>query len=210
MIVDRQNRQESGFTLVETLVALLILSMLAVAGGNLLLRATASGEQLRDREEIVRQLDIAQAFIRSDFEAIVVRGVEPPEGFDGAVTLVGGETNRTDGVIRFVRGGWMNPAGATPRSDLQAVQYDLTDDGRLLRRAWTRPDATGATPVAERTLLSGIAEIDLRFWAGNEMSSYWEGTTTPPNNVLPDLIEMQIRFEDARQLTIASRVGGAG
>lgn len=201
---------QEGFTLAETLVALFILSMLSVAGGNLLLRATASGEQLRDREARVRALDVAQAFIRSDFEAMVSRGVEPPEGFDGAMTLVGGETNRTDGIVRFVRSGWMNPDGTAPRSDLQAVRYDLSEDGDLIRTAWLRPDATASTPVAERVLLTGVSEVDIEFRRGSEVATYWEGTPLPPDNVLPDLIELQIRFEDERVLTIASRAGGAG
>ncbi|WP_300393118.1 type II secretion system minor pseudopilin GspJ [Henriciella sp.] len=198
---------QKGFTLAEMLVALFILSILAVAGGNLLLRGTASGEQLREREAVIRQLDIAQAFIRSDFEAAVTRGVEPPEGYDGAMTLVGGETNRTDALFQLVRSGWMNPGGMAPRSDLQPVRYDLTPEGELVRTAWLRPDATVSTPTAKRILLTGIADIEMTFWKGNETSTYWEGTPTPPDNVLPELVEMQIRFEDDRVLVLASQTG---
>ena len=75
MIRPQSSARQAGFTLAEMLVALFILSILAVAGGNLLLRATASGEQLRDREAMVRELDIAQALIRGDLEAVVKRGV---------------------------------------------------------------------------------------------------------------------------------------
>ena len=198
---------ESGFTLAETLVALFILSILSVAGGQMLLRATASGEQMREREAEVRALDIAQAFIRGDLEAAVIRGVEPAEGFDGAMTLVGGETNRTEGLLRLVRSGWVNPGGLAPRSTLQAIRYDLTDEGDLVRTAWLRPDAARSTPTAERVLLRSVEAVELSFWAGDEMSTYWEGTPTPPDNVLPQLIEMRIVFEDGRVLTIASGVG---
>lgn len=208
MTANNQHKDQKGFTLVETLVALFILSMLSVAGGHLLLRATASGEQLREREAFVRQLDIAQALIRSDLEAAVTRGVEPPEGYDGAMTLVGGETNRTDALLRLVRNGWMNPDGAAQRSTLQAVRYDLTPEGDLVRTAWLRPDATVSTPVAERVLLSNVAEVDFAFWRGPDVSTYWEGVPTPPNDVLPGLVEMRIRFEDERMLTILSNVGG--
>lgn len=200
-------QSQGGFTLAETLVALFILSILAVAGGQMLLRATASGEQLREREAVVRELDVAQAFIRGDLEAAVIRGVEPPEGFDGAMTLVGGETNRTEGLLRLVRAGWINPDGVAPRSNLQAVRYDLTDEGDLVRTAWLRPDAARSTPTAERVLLRDVESVDLAFWAGDEMSTYWEGTPTPPYNVLPELIELRILFEDGRMLTIASNVG---
>lgn len=199
--------RQAGFTLAEMLVALFILSILAVAGGNLLLRATASGEQLRDREAIVRELDVAQALIRSDLEAVVKRGAEPVDAYDGPITLAGGETNRIEGLLHLVRNGWMNPDGTAPRSDLQTVRYDLSADGDLVRTAWLRPDATASTPVAERILLNNVAEVDLAFWKGDQMSAYWEGTPEPPADELPDLVEVRIRFDDGRMLTIVSRVG---
>lgn len=206
----QSSARQDGFTLAEMLVALFILSILAVAGGNLLLRATASGEQLRDREAMVRELDIAQALIRGDLEAVVKRGTEPVDAYDGPMTLAGGETNRVDGLLHLVRNGWMNPDGTAPRSDLQTVLYDLSADGELVRTAWLRPDATASTPIAKRVLLRDIAEVELAFWKGDQMSAYWEGTPEPPANDLPDLVDIRIRFEDGRTLTIASGVGGGG
>ena len=102
----------------------------------------------------------------------------------------------------------MNPDGTVPRSDLQTVRYDLSDDGDLVRTAWLRPDATASTPVAERVLLDDVAEVDLAFWKGDQVSAYWEGTPEPPADDLPDLVEVRIRFDDGRMLTIVSRVGG--
>ena len=75
-------QSQGGFTLAETLVALFILSILAVAGGQMLLRATASGEQLREREAVVRELDVAQAFIRGDLEA----AARPHRGLETAAS----------------------------------------------------------------------------------------------------------------------------
>lgn len=208
MICPQSSARQAGFTLAEMLVALFILSILAVAGGNLLLRATASGEQLRHREATVRQLDIAQALIRSDLESVIRRGVEPVDTYGGPITLAGGETNRVDGLLRLVRNGWMNPDGTASRSDLQAVNYSLSAEGELVRTAWLRPDATASTPVAERVLLRDVADVDLAFWKGDQMSAYWEGTPEPPANEMPDIVEIRIRFDDGRVLTIASGVGG--
>ncbi|WP_300381597.1 type II secretion system minor pseudopilin GspJ [Henriciella sp.] len=204
------HKGEGGFTLVETLVALLILSMLAAAGGALLLRATSSGEQLREREAEMRQMDIAQAFIRSDIENAVLRAVEPPEGYDGAMAMAGGETNRTDALLRLVRNGWMNPGGLARRSDLQPVSYDLNAEGELVRTAWIRPDATQSTPVAERVLLNGVESVEVMFWRDGEASTYWEGGPQANVRLLPDLIELRILFERGQVMTIAALVGGAG
>ncbi len=199
---------DAGFTLTEMLVALFILSMLAVAGGSLLLRATESGKQVRDREAEIRVLDIAQAFIRDDLEAATLRATEPDEGYGEPETFVGGQTNRTDALFRFVRNGWINPGGAADRSGLQTVRYILSEEGELIREATLRPDSTRSTPVARRVLLEHVTAVDLGFWRGGELSAYWEGTAKPPANVLPDLVEMRISFDDGRVMTVASLVGG--
>ncbi|MEQ9315406.1 MAG: type II secretion system minor pseudopilin GspJ [Henriciella sp.] len=197
-----------GFTLTETLVALFILSILAVAGGNLLLRATDAGKQVRDREAVIRELDIAQAFIRDDLEAIVQRGSLPVDGLGEPLTLVGGETNQTDAIIRFVRNGWMNPDRAIARSGLQTVRYVVTEEGDLVREAYLRPDPAPNTTIARRVLLNNVEEVDLTFWLDGVPSVYWEGATTPPADVLPDLIDVRIALKDGRTLTISSLVGG--
>lgn len=210
MTADRKTSRasESGFTLAETLVALFILSILAVAGGSLLLRATEAGKQVRDREATIRTFDIAQAFIRDDLEAMVHRGSVPEDGFGEPLTLVGGQTNQTDAVMRFVRNGWINPDRVVPRSGLQTVRYELTGEGDLVRAAYLRPDPTANTPVARRVLLQHVESVDLTFWRNGEPSTYWEGRTVPPANVLPDLIDMRIALQYGRVFTISSLVGG--
>lgn len=204
-----RHQAQAGFTLVETLVALLILSIMAVAGGSLLLRATDAGKQVRDREAGIRQLDIAQAFIRDDLEAAIARPAEAADGRGGARILTGGETSQTDALLSFMRNGWINPGGIAPRSGLQAVRYSLSEEGELVREATLRPDPTVSTPVVRQVLLDGVEAVDIQFWRGGEMSLYWEAVAEPPQNVLPDLIEIQVRFADDRTLTIASLVGGA-
>ena len=203
-VADRQ----AGFTLVETLVALFILSILSVAGGNLLLRATDASKQVSEREAEIRKLDIAQALVRDDLEAMTLRATEGLDGYGEPQSLTGGQTNRTDALLAFVRNGWINPQGVAPRSSLQYIRYQLTEDGELVREAFLRPDPASATPVVRRVLMEGVQAVDLTFWRGDESSAYWEGTDVPPGNVLPDYIEMRITLEEDRVLTIASLAGG--
>lgn len=202
-------RRQAGFTLVETLVALLILSIMAVAGGSLLLRATDAGKQVRERESDIRTLDIAQAYIRDDLESVTKRAAETADGRGGARLLTGGETAQTDALLTFVRNGWINPGGVAPRSGLQAVRYSLSEEGELVREAVLRPDPTVSTPTVRQVLLQGVEAVNIVFWRGDEMSLYWEAVAEPPDDVLPDLIEMIITFSDGRTLTIASLVAGA-
>lgn len=199
---------KAGFTLVETLVALLILSVMAIAGGSLLMRATDAGKQVRDRDIDIRQLDIAQAYIRDDLEAATLRAAETANGRGGLRLLTGGETRTADALISFVRNGWINPEDAAERSGLQYVSYTLTQDGELVREAALRPDPTPSTPVTRRVLLTGVEAVDLAFWRGDELSLYWEGVPGTATNLLPNRIDFAVRFDEERILTITSLVGG--
>ena len=199
-------KQQGGFTLAETLVALFILALVASSGTALLIGATGSGQQLRAAEERAQKLDVAQALIRQDIAALSPRAILPEDGFGVAGNLFGGEATTGDEVLRFVRDGWLNPADLLPRSDLQFVRYRLAD-GALIREVVTRPDATRGTPVSTRTLLAGVRRIETRFWRGGEVATYWQGDAGQALHILPDLIEFEIYFETGQTLSLATLTG---
>nr|WP_070959624.1 type II secretion system minor pseudopilin GspJ [Hyphomonas sp. Mor2] len=198
---------QAGFTLAETLVALFILAIVSSAGAALLIGATTTSQQIRDQEQMTRQLDVAQRLIRQDIMAMDTRSVRSANGFSDPVNLMG-ERPRGDGsFLRFVRSGWINPGFVEPRSGLQAVEYILRD-GDLVREATLRPDATTGTTVSSRVLLNNVRTVELSFQRGDQVSDYWEGGAGLLNDVLPDLIEVTILFEDETRLTLAALTGG--
>ena len=115
--------------------------------------------------------------------------------------------DRVGSFLRFVRGGWINPAHFEARSSLQSVQYVLRD-GALVREVTLRPDATAGTPVATRVLLEDVKSIDLGFVRGGQRSDFWQGDAVTNLAVLPDLIEMNIAFENNVTLSISALTGG--
>lgn len=202
----RRSSSEAGFTLAETLVALLILAMVSAAGTSLLLGATSTSKQVREREAETRQLDIAQALIRSDIAALSVRGVKPESGIGNVGNLFGNSTVDERPFLSFVRSGWQNPGTLEARSSLQSVSYRL-ERGELIRSVTVRPDAVRSTPVAERVLLSGVDRIEVAFDRGGVRSREWIGDAGQPLHILPDLIEIKIVFEDERSFEIAALTG---
>ncbi len=202
-----ESRSQSGFTLVETLVALFILALVSSAGASLLIGATGAGKQVRAQEAEARQLDIAQSLIRQDIAAMSTRGVAPADGYTETGNLFGEAPRGELPFLRFVRSGWVNPANIEARSPLQAVYYSLRE-GDLIREAALRPDASQGTPVASRVLLTDVRGIQLDFVRGGVRSDFWNGAAGQALYVLPDLIEMRITFDTGVTLTIAGITGG--
>lgn len=196
-----------GFTLAETLVALFILSIVSSAGAALLISATSASHQVREREIEARTLDIAQSLIRQDIAALSDRTVQPSDQFEPPSNLYGEAPRGEAPFLRFVRNGWLNPGSVEGRGTLQSVEYSLRS-GALIREATLRPDATSGTPVSQRVLLEDIARIDLGFVRGDQRSDFWLGDAIIGRSVLPDLIEIEITFENGTSLNLSSLTGG--
>lgn len=185
---------ECGFTLIEVMIALLIFSMIAVAGVAILsfsVRAGAAGAARLDgaaalqRTMSVLSADLAQAVNRPSRD---VAGVMQP-AFTGDA-----------GGIRLVRGGWSNLDDA-PRPSLQKVSYRLADGG-LQRIAWPRLD--GAEPLPAATLMSGIKNLRFRFRRAGAWSDRWDGL---PDQPLPDAAEIVVARRDGVQFRALLAVG---
>lgn len=198
--------QQKGFTLAETLVALFILAIVSASGAALLISATSTGQQAREQEQDARMFDIAQSLIRQDIAAMSARAVQPTDGFSAASNLYG-EAPRGDApFLSFVRRGWINPAGIEPRSNLQAVDYILRN-GQLIRQAALRPDPTRGTPISSRVLLEDVQTVELGFVRGDQRSDFWRSDALSDQTVLPDLIEIEIIFEDQTRFSLAALTG---
>ena len=198
---------EQGFTLAETLVALFILAIVSSAGAALLISATSASQQVREREAAARTIDIAQALIRQDIAALSPRAIQPLDGFSPAVNLYGEAPRGEEPFLTFVRTGWLNPGSVEARGTLQSVEYRLRN-GALIRESSLRPDPTRGTPVSSRVLLEGIARIELGFVRGDQRSDFWRGEVLADRSVLPDLIEIELFFENGTSLLLANLTGG--
>ena len=187
---------QSGFTLIEMMIALLIFGLLAAAGATLLSFAVraqkVSGQKLDDIAAIERldaalAADLAQALPRPARDQT---GTSRPafEGGDGFPLL------------RLVRGGWENVDNA-PRAGLQKVEYRL-DDGVIQRIAW--PMLDGADPLPPVAMMSRVAGVKLRY----RRNGAWADTWNPKSaQALPDAVELTIARTDGTTLREMLLVG---
>lgn len=193
---------QSGFTLVEMLVALAIFSLISVAGVALLQSASATQLAVKERLNELGGSARAAAIMESDLAQAVPRPVRSTSSnTNTAFASSGSET--TGQLFAFTRMGWSNLDGAA-RSELQRVAYAL-EAGKLQRVGWTMPD--GGTPQPA-TLLKDITAATARF---RDAEGNWRTTWDASDPLaLPRAVELTITQQGASPVILMFLVGAGG
>ncbi|MGB2261863.1 MAG: type II secretion system minor pseudopilin GspJ [Luminiphilus sp.] len=149
---------ESGFTLVEVLIAMAITAFVSVLSYQTLSTALAGIESARIESERLHEINRAFTVLSRDVRQMTNRPVRDEFG-QMASAVSGGELARDP--LRLTRSGWHNSTGA-PRSTLQRVAYRLEED-KLLRLSYPVLDRTTAIEPTETVLIDGVEVFELRF-----------------------------------------------
>ena len=182
-----------GFTLVEVLVALLVMSLLAVMswqGVDGMLRARDASQQ---RLDATLRLNTALAQWQQDLASVQESPSVPGLRFDGASLQL---TRRAPGglqlVVWSVRGGrwlrWAGPAVTT---------------GRELQESWMRSQQLQGSEESQLKVIEGVPEWQVYFFRGNAWSNAQSsadiaapapGASAPPRQVLPAGVRLLLTF----------------
>jgi general secretion pathway protein J len=184
----RPSTAESGFTLVEMLVALTVFALLAAAGVGILRSSVDTQSAVEGRLADVSAVGRLHTLLSSDLGQAVER---PTRGPGGDRPAFAGEA----AAMRFVRAGWSNLEGAT-RSDLQRVEWRLDRSG-LVRIGHRRLDGDdGGQPAL---FARGVAGLALRYRHPNgEWSSAFQSS---PDSALPAAVEVTLTRQGQEPLT---------
>lgn len=152
----KPRESDSGFTLVEVLIALFIFSLISVGATSALTSSLRGKTQMDERLTEISQRDSLRALIGSDMANIVLRQRREPYGnLEPYVLQSGGQT-----LLDFSRAGRSNPGGVEPRGDLQHVAY-VFEDRQLIRRSYSQVNPAPQSPHVDRVLLTNIAEAKI-------------------------------------------------
>jgi general secretion pathway protein J len=187
-------RGESGFTLVELLVALLVFGMLAGAGVMLLRFSVDAQASAKDRLDGIAANRRIESLLAADAAQAMPR---PTRNGAGDVTP---SFEGTPDRFALVRGGWDNLDGA-PRPSLQRVEYRLVGN-RLERRQW--PMLDGAAPDAAATLVDRVSALRLRYRSAEGWRDRWDALRL---DVLPRAVELTVRRADGPEYRYVFLVG---
>ncbi len=176
--------RQSGFTLVEMMVALFIFSLLSVAGVALLRGAVNSNEVTDAKLSDMAQMQRLVSLMEADLSQALPRPHRDQQG-DKMAAFISESGSGGRGFLSFTRGGQSN-INNKPRSNMQRVSYQL-NDGRFERLQYEMTDGGAISEPA--LLLEGISELDLRF--RDKRGQWLSNWQTERLNDLPRAVELQ-------------------
>ncbi|MEX0300753.1 MAG: type II secretion system minor pseudopilin GspJ [Kordiimonas sp.] len=198
-------QNDSGFSLVETLVATVIFAIVSAAGVMILSGYQDGRLGLAAADERMVELDTARSLIRADLQMAVIRPVRDELG-GGAKGFEGG-TFQTEGpLLQFVRNGDMGALMYGNRSALKRIRYRV-ENNALIREVYAQTDITPETSSRDIVLLSDVDKLDVRFETDGLWVDEWGSAVN--GDSLPRLVEFRVEFTNGRDLTLMFQVGAA-
>jgi general secretion pathway protein J len=183
-------KRQSGFTLIELVVAMFIAAVMFAIGYGAMKQALTSHAALKDGQAHLLELQNAVRVMEQDFVQVAPRPVRQPVGDEPAQPALAGGISATQSalsssssstgatpIVAFTRAGWANPKGLQ-RTGLQRVAYFL-ENGTLRREYWTVLDPTLASTTIRRDLLTHVKAVTLRYM---DVSHQWQEQWPPTTN----------------------------
>lgn len=155
-----------GFTLLELLIAVAILSLIAVGAYTLLSDTVRVRERGQVHQQQLRDLQKAMMILQRDLQQATPRAIRDEYG-DVQPALYLPQQN----VLEFSRRGWRNPLQQT-RSELVRLRY-RAEGGELLRERWEVLDRARVTQPQKIVLLDNISDFSVQVVAEGSLSDSW-------------------------------------
>ncbi|MFP5430711.1 MAG: type II secretion system minor pseudopilin GspJ [Gammaproteobacteria bacterium] len=187
-----RNRVPHGFTLLELLIAVAILSLIAVGAYTLLSDTVRVRERGQVHQQQLRDLQKAMMLIQRDLQQATPRAIRDEYG-DVQPALYLPQQN----VLEFSRRGWRNPLQQT-RSELVRLRY-RAEGGELLRERWDVLDRARLTQPERIVLLDNISEFSVQVVAEGSRSDSWprlsQASEDRKTAGMPQAVEVAFRHE---------------
>lgn len=196
---DRRSRH-AGFTLLELLVAIAVLSLVSLIAWRGLDSLVHTRERLQPRAEEVRELLVAFGQIERDLAQVVNTSFVP---ISAAPVIVRTGTPAGFAMVRFA------PVIEGSPNALQQVIYEVRA-GRLVRLSSLPTLAIGAPTAAElieTPLLADVQALQIRVWQAGQGWAPPAAASSPNPRAAPAGLEVTVERADGRQYRRVLLVG---
>ena len=191
-------KKQFGFTLIEVIVTLFLLSILSIMSYQAVEVMTQmnkrSQESFQDESQLARALQI----IGRD-----ILHIKPRRFYDGLSEMEDAYfTDPSDFGIRFTRGG--GPSIKSNPSGLRRIDYRLNVDDQLIRTSWGATESPRQSDGIKLRLLDNVSEIKINHLDANgNYHPDWPPPNAPASSgkLLPRMIEIKITFKNETEIT---------
>ncbi|MFO1370373.1 MAG: type II secretion system minor pseudopilin GspJ [Marinagarivorans sp.] len=186
-----------GFTLIEVLIAIVIMAIIATLTGQALHTATTSSDATNDAVKRLNSVDRTWTLLEADLRNAIPRAIVPSMGEPIAPVIA----NRSNEYwLRVFRGGVVNPLHA-PRSELVRIGYRLKDNV-LYRDTWVNIASMDERDALKQKLMTEVKDVVIRVLSNSATSlaagpwlQDWPASGVQANT-LPRALEVTIQTED--------------
>ncbi len=196
-------KTQSGFTLLEILIAMAIFTLIGIASTGVMTSVIDSNELSEERFDKLQSLQRTMLTIERDLLQVVPRAIRLE--YETNEVVISGDKDLFDSEfygLGFVRAGWQNPNLMLHRSTLQAVAYRVME-GRLERLYGNYVDNIAGYEPKVRVLMEGIEDFRVSFLleAGEEAEDEDQWEESVSSNVLPVAVSITIVSKEFGEIT---------
>ncbi len=186
-----QYNKQSGFTLLEVLVATIIASFVAVIAASSLRAVSINKDQILYHSQASSELKYITNLIKQDLNNIVRDNNVNNINFYGEQSMLEGFAS-SKLVFRTINTIKARPTGI--EGDVYEVDYSMESNGEnftLIRRLWPNPDAT-EPPGGVITIISqNILSFEVQYFDGQDWLSEWDREMTS----LPTMVQVTLMLK---------------
>ena len=178
---------KKGFTLIEVLISLVILSIIAIVSTNFLQSSIDLRNQSKSKVDDIKVFNLGVSTIRRDLMSVV--NLPMRDNFGNQLPNFIG--SNADKKITFL--GFINRIDSS-RSSISRIEY-LFDDAKLIRRVYFTADPYDYDDYIDSVIFNNIDDVEISFLVDNRWFTEWPAGQTAAY-MIPKLVKIEINDKD--------------
>ena len=178
---------KKGFTLIEVLISLVILSIIAIVSTNFLQSSIDLRNQSKSKVDDIKVFNLGVSTIRRDLMSTI--NLPMRDNFGNQLPNFIG--SNTDKKITFL--GFINRIDSS-RSSISRIEY-LFDDTKFIRRVYFTADPYDYDDHIDSVIFDNIDDVEISFLSDNRWFTEWPAGQTAAYKI-PKLVKIEINDKD--------------
>ena len=178
---------KKGFTLIEVLISLVILSIIAIVSTNFLQSSIDLRNQSKSKVDDIKVFNLGVSTIRRDLMSVV--NLPMRDNFGNQLPNFIG--SNADKKITFL--GFINRIDSS-RSSISRIEY-LFDDAQFIRRVYFTADPYDYDDYIDSVIFNNIDDVEISFLVDNRWFTEWPAGQTAAY-MIPKLVKIEINDKD--------------